>query len=300
MRQRRRCATCVEVPPAQRPLIGQPFGGRRQQCLFTRGAAQINNDVAPLCAAAGSLFSPSTTTTAFFFINPRLPARSTERAFIASRQSSTTHCAHNPSASRADFAGDAPQSSQTSFAPRLFITTNRLTYSSRKSRLPSYAIRFSQPDTPIFTNIMTDKLNQSLDAIMTDSRGKSAATRRSRRTRRPAAGTKAIAAPVGGVQKPKATKSASKVAPAPRSRAPESKIIVSNLVRLKGRVSEVDCTDLTIAFRCYRDSDQGTCSSAPCLAALHADTSSTFSSLQDCGTCPTPRLWRPDQALRHW
>ena len=76
---------------------------------------------------------------------------------------------------------------------------------------------------------MTDKLNQSLDAIMTEGRANTGGPRRSRRPRRAAPSAKATKAPVGGVQKSKPTKQTGK-ATAAGPRSSESKIIVSNLV----------------------------------------------------------------------
>lgn len=74
----------------------------------------------------------------------------------------------------------------------------------------------------------SNKLDQSLDQIMTDAR-KGAPRRTRRRVARPG---KATAGPVGGVQKnTKPAKAAEKVAaPSAPSKSGDGKIVVSNLV----------------------------------------------------------------------
>lgn len=76
----------------------------------------------------------------------------------------------------------------------------------------------------------TNKLDQSLDAIVGERRGQM--SRRGRPVRRSRGGARAAAAPVGGVHKNmRSAKVAEKVAvPTGPSRPGEGKIIVSNLV----------------------------------------------------------------------
>lgn len=78
---------------------------------------------------------------------------------------------------------------------------------------------------------MVDKLDQSLDTIMTD-RKKNQPRRAGRPARRAVSGVQKTAAPVGGVKKAeRPAKQAQRGAPAPAAGANgESKISVSNLV----------------------------------------------------------------------
>lgn len=106
---------------------------------------------------------------------------------------------------------------------------------------------------------MSGKLDQSLDEILSTRR--KTAGRRGRGVRRAGAGTKAAAAaPVGGIQKnvrvAKTAPAKSAVPSGPAAGNGESKIIVSNLVRLLEMLTIVHSL-MSPALRCKRGPDQG-------------------------------------------
>lgn len=130
--------------------------------------------------------------------------------------------------------------------------TIRHTRDGNSTRRPNLSL-ISYKITPRNTAKMPDKLNQSLDQIMSDRR------KTTRKTRaRP--GAKVPTAPSAGVSKkikPAERKAPNKAVPTgPANR--ESKVQVSNLVRLQSLEPSYDnMSNKLLASRCERGSDQG-------------------------------------------
>ena len=110
---------------------------------------------------------------------------------------------------------------------------------------------------------MSGKLDQSLDEILSSRR--KTAGRGGRGGRRVGNGTKAAAAaPVGGIRKnTRGAKTApAKIPSGPAAGSGESKIIVSNLVRLRGLFIVLQYLTF-LALRCERGPDQGMLNQRP-------------------------------------